>query len=238
MGLDAIEITKPLEDAFDIRIEDTDVEKISTPRDLIELVMSKVAHADAAECLTQRAFNLLRAALLVQLPLKRRDIAPQVRMADLVPRTDRRSLLECLAAGLETPPMPSLVRPKGLVDLLVVWCIALGVAIAVFLFRHGLWQHRGALVFTAVFAAVGMGYLAAAATRALRSEFPPQVATVGDLARWIVAHKTDLAGSTPGKWTREQVAARVREVVIEQLDCAETYREDASFIQDLDMDKW
>jgi methylmalonyl-CoA mutase N-terminal domain/subunit len=83
-----------------------------------------------------------------------------------------------------------------------------------------------------------MGYLAAAATRALRSEFPPQVATVGDLARWIVAHKTDLAGSTPGKWTREQVAARVREVVIEQLDCAETYREDASFIQDLDMDKW
>jgi hypothetical protein len=51
-----------------------------------------------------------------------------------------------------------------------------------------------------------------------------------------VAHKPDLAGSAPGKWTREQVAARVREVVIEQLDCAQTYREEASFIQDLDMD--
>ena len=40
------------------------------------------------------------------------------------------------------------------------------------------------------------------------------------------------------KRTREQVAGRVREVVIEQLDCARAYRENASFIQDLDMDKW
>ena len=64
-------------------------------------------------------------------------------------------------------------------------------------------------------------------------EFPPLVATVGDLARWIMAHKPDLAGLVRGRWTREQVAARVREIVIEQLDCASSYREDASFVQDL-----
>lgn len=236
MGLEAVEITKPLEEAFNIGFEDAEIGQVSTPRDLIELIMSKVAHADAAGSLTQRAFNLLRAALLRQLFLERRDITPQVRMADLVPKTDRKILLDCLAADLGTPPMPSLVRPKWLENLLVVCCIVMGVAIAVLIFRHEPWEHRGALFSTALISAVGMDYLASATTRPLRNEFPPKLATVGDLARWIVAHKTDLAGSTPGKWTREQVAARVREVVIEQLDCAQSYREDASFIQDLDMD--
>ena len=48
-----------------------------------------------------------------------------------------------------------------------------------------------------------------------------------------MAHKTDLARTAPGKWTREQVAARIRDITIEQLGCAVTYREDASFVQDL-----
>ena len=235
MGLDAVEIVMEVEEAFDIRLEDAEVVKVSTPRDLIDLVMGKVAQSDAAGCLTQRAFNRLRAALLRQLPLKRQDIAPQVRMADLAPRTNRKILLECLAAEIGTPPMPSLVRPKWLVNLLLVCCLALGLAAAVLLFRHGLWQHRGALFFTAILTAAGMGFLAAAATRACRVDFQPQVATVADLSRWIVAHKSDLASSIPGKWTREQVAARIRDIAIEQLACATTYREDASFVQDLGM---
>ncbi len=237
MGLDAIEITRPLEEAFDVRFEDAEIGQVCTPRDLIELIMTKVERADAAGSLTHRAFNLVRAALLRQLPLGRRDITPQVRMAELVPAAGRRILLDCLAADLGTPPMPALVRPKWLVNLLAVCCIAVGIAVAVVIFRHGLRQHRTALFFTAMFTVVGSGYLAAAATRPFRSEFPPHLATVGDLARWVVAHKTDLPGATPGKWTREQVAARVREVVIEQLDCAQSYREDASFIADLGMDE-
>ena len=238
MGLDAVEITRPLEEAFDIRIENEEIAQISTPRDLIDLIMSKVAQADVAGSLTLRAFNRLRAALLVQLPLNRRDIAPRTRLADLAPKTQRRILLDCLAADLGTPPMPPLVRPQWLVNVLAVCCIALGLAIAVFLYRHGPWQHRSALFLTALVIAVGLGYLANAVTRTLRSEFPSQVATVGDLARWIVGNKPDLAGATPGKWTREQVAAKVREVVIEQLDCGQNSREDASFIQDLDIDSW
>ena len=235
MGLDAVEIVMEVEDAFDTRLEDAEVTKISTPRDLIDMVMSKVAQADATGCLTQRAFNLLRAALLRQLPLKRRDIAPRARLTDLVPRTGRKILLECLAAELGTRSLPRLVRPKWLANLLLVCCIALAVSVAVLLFRHGLGEHRGALFITALLTAVGTGFLAEAATRACRVHFQPQVATVADLSRWVMAHKPDLAGSAPGKWTREQVAARVRHIVIEQLNCALTYREDASFVQDLGM---
>ena len=235
MGLDAVEIVMEVEEAFDIRLEDAEAVKVSTPRDLIELVMGKVAQSDAAGCLTQRAFNRLRAALLRQLPLKRQDIAPQVKMAALAPRANRKILLERLAAEIGTPPMPNLVRPEWLVNMLVVCCLVLGLAIAVLLFRHGLWEHRGALFCTALYTAAGLGFLAAAATRACRVNFPPQVTTVADLSRWIVAHKSDLASSAPGKWTREQVAARIRDITIEQLGCAKTYREDASFVRDLGM---
>jgi hypothetical protein len=154
-------------------------------------------------------------------------------MADLVPSSHRKILLECLAAELGTPPMPSLVRRRWLVHLLVVCCTALSIAIAVLIFRHGPWEHRGALFLTAFITAVGTGFLARAATHACCVEFPPQAATVGNLSRWIVAHKTDLAPSAHGKLTREQVAARIRDITVEQLGCAETYREDASFVQDL-----
>jgi acyl carrier protein len=233
MGLDAVEIVMEVEKAFDIRLEDAEVENMLTPRDMIEVVMSKITQVEAEGCLTQRAFHLLRAALLLQLPTKRRDIAPQTRMADLAPRAHRKILLECLATELGTRPMPILVRPKWLVHLLVVCSIALGIAVAVLIFRHGLWEHRGALFFTAIITALGTGFLARAATCACCFEFPPQAATMGDLSRWILAHKMNLVSSTPGKWTREQVAARIRDITIEQLGCAKAYREDASFVQDL-----
>jgi hypothetical protein len=48
-----------------------------------------------------------------------------------------------------------------------------------------------------------------------------------------MAHKSNLATPVAGRWTREQVAARVREIVIGQLGCESRYREDASFINDL-----
>ena len=238
MGLDAVEIVMEVEDAFGIVIEDAEAEKILTPRDLIDVIMSKVERANVGVSLTHRAFNRLRAALLRQLPLKRRDIGPQAGMANLVPRASRKILAECLAAELETPPLPNLIRPKWLVNLLIVGAFGLGIAAALLVLRGGLLQHKGgALVFIALFTGSAAAALGFFATRPFRLEFPPSIATVGDLTRWIVAYKPDLApvSSTPGKWTREQVAARIRTIIIEQLGCATTYREDASFVQDLGM---
>jgi hypothetical protein len=91
------------------------------------------------------------------------------------------------------------------------------------------------MVFVALFTAAVTGLLAAIITLQLRTEFPQQIATVGDLSCWIVAHKGDLAPVTPGTWTREQVAARIRDITIEELDCAAAYREDAFFVRDLGM---
>jgi acyl carrier protein len=237
MGLDAIEITMPVEEAFDIRIEDAEVASIATPRDLIEIVLRKVTQVNAGACLTQRAFNLLRAALLRQLPLGRRDVVPAVRLADLVPQKHyRRPLLGQLAAELGTGPLPVLLRPRWLVRLLAAGCTAAGIGFALLL---SLWAPSVKLRYLFVAGAITAlvaGYLVQRATHACCTEFPPLVETAGDMARWVMAHKPDLAGPVPGCWTREQVAARVREIVIEQLDCANIYRDDASFVQDLGAD--
>jgi hypothetical protein len=48
-----------------------------------------------------------------------------------------------------------------------------------------------------------------------------------------MAHKTDLATPLAGRWTREQVAARVREIMIATLGHKTRYRESASFVKDL-----
>jgi hypothetical protein len=50
-----------------------------------------------------------------------------------------------------------------------------------------------------------------------------------------VAHKPDLATGlrSQNAWTREQVALRVREIVVEHLGCEAQYHEDALFVEDL-----
>jgi acyl carrier protein len=234
MGLDAVEILMEVEEAFDITLEDALAEKILTPGDLIECVLNKVGRADASSCLTQRAFNLSRAALLRRLPLKLRDIAPAVRLADLVPeKSGRQPLLEQLTADLGTRPLPALVLPRCLVWLQTAGCTAGGLGFALLLSHWAPTVKVGSLFIAGSIAALVAVYLAQFVVGGWYTEFPPAATTVGDLACWIMAHKTDLAGPAPGRWTREQVAARIREIVIQQLNCASTYREDASFIQDL-----
>jgi hypothetical protein len=48
-----------------------------------------------------------------------------------------------------------------------------------------------------------------------------------------MTHKSDLANERSSRWTRHQIAARVREIVIKQLRCESSYREDAHFIKEL-----
>ena len=233
MGLDAVEIVMEVEEAFGISLEDAEVEKIHTPRELIDAVLGKVAHADGSACLTQRAFHLVRRSLMNRLGLKRAQITPAVRLADLAPKPTRPDLLAQLAADLTTGPLPALQRPDRLLQLLALVSIGLGALAGIALHQSALAASSALACWLGLAAAACAQTCAWFATAPLCLEFPPIIATAGDLARWVTAHKTDLANSVPGGWTREQVAARVREIVIEQLGCDKTYREDASFIKDL-----
>ena len=78
------------EDCFGITIENSEAEKMLMPRDLIDCVMRKVGYTDHAQCLTQRAFHRLRTSLMQQFSLKRDQIKPDVMLAKLFSKYDRR----------------------------------------------------------------------------------------------------------------------------------------------------
>jgi acyl carrier protein len=228
MGLDGVEIVMAVEDAFDITIENSEAEKCPTPGQLIELAMSKVATTTTQICLTHRSFNLLRGFLVSRYSLGRKTIRPDTLLSTAFPTERRFAGLQQLSADLAIQPCPPLVRPLGLKLSISAIALAAGVGAAV-PFAHSpipIW-------IPASLTAIGTAVLGVFVTRTFCTEFPDELSTVGHLARWIMTHKPDLATAETTGWTREQVAARVREIVIQNLCCESTYREDARFIQDL-----
>lgn len=232
MGLDGVEMVMAVEEAFDIRIEASEAEKLLTPRLLIDLVQSKVSGATASVCLTQRAFNVLRKSLLRHGGWKRSEIAPATVLATLIPRERRRALMENLTAELGIKKPPELVRARWLNIALLVGSLLAGL-FAALATGHGLesvaiWIFIGVAILTAG--------VASRLTKPLSKEFPSNLQTVGDLARWVMTHKPDLAQATVPGWTHDQIVARVREIIVDVLGCKPDFSEDANFVEDLGLD--
>lgn len=242
MGLEGVEIVMKVEETFDITIEDSDAEKAVTPGRLIELVLSKVGRTSDETCLTQRAFHRLRASLMRRFGLKRDQVRPDSLLANLFPRSTRkehvRQILDDIGSGKEI----EFVRPDWLHHLILTLNISGGIAAIVFLAWHPVSSQNLFLKF--VFASpivafvlflVVFNWLALLATRRMRIEFRPSMATVGLFSRWIVANAPDVVKAPPGQWNREQVSEIVRGIVIDYLGCEKEYREDANFVKDLGM---
>ena len=230
MGLDAVEIVMAVEEAFDIRIENGEAEKILTPRQLIDLVMSKVIAATTSICLTQRAFNLLRRFLLQHGDWKRAQIVPAANLNALIPREHRISVVSDMARELGISKPPQFVRPTWINMSLLLGSVLAGLIAGVVAFSNGfgsvaVWFFIGAAIVTAG--------CAIRLTQPLQREFPSKIQTVGDLARWVMAHKADLTNATIPAWTHDQVAARVREIIVDALGCKPDFSEDANFVKDL-----
>lgn len=165
---------------------------------------------------------------------KRAEIKPKAKIGELISRDSRRQIIRQVLDEIGVATDPRFVRPGWLIGLICFGSIAIGVAV-VFLFRS--W---GMLIDNPIvivpFIAVVSAWLALRLTAEMRYELDSSVATVGNLSRWVVARGPSFIAIEPGKWTREQIAERVREIVINQLGCADRYREDARFVQDLGVD--
>ncbi len=223
MGMDGVEIVMAVEDAFDIRIEDLEAEKLLTPLQLIELVQAKVANVETEICLSHRAFNLLRRYFTINRALPRKQFKPSAQLSALIPQKQRKVVLLDMALEVGTEPLPQLVRTAWLIKILFLFSVACGVYAAT----------RVSSMSNGVAASAATGFLVTVLTLPFRNEFPKGLVTIGDLALWVKRHKPDLSNKSQKAWTREQIAARVREIIIDTLACEKTYREEARFVQDL-----
>lgn len=229
MGLDGVELVMAVEEAFDIQITDGDAAKMLTPRQVIDFVLGKVTTTTASVCLTQRAFNVLRKSLLRHGEWKRRDIAPAVTLAFLIPKPKRRVFLEQITVELGIKKTPEFVRARWLNILLVVGSLLAGLLAAV-AYGHVL---QSLVIWIFVGVAIGTAGIALRLTKSLCQEFPPKLQTVGDFSRWVMTHKSDLATASVPTWTRDQVEARVREIIVDTLGCKPDFSLDANFVKDL-----
>jgi acyl carrier protein len=240
MGLDSVEIVMKVEDAFDLAIEDTEAEKITTPGQLIELVMGKVGRTSHSACLTQRAFHRLRASLMNRFAMKRIQIRPETPLVELFPRPVRKLRLRQIFDDLAVSKSLELVRPRWLDGAMFAGILGGGTATALFAAWHPVSSSHFVLnlltaspVLAGIIFAFLFGWSCLRLTQGLRYEFKPSVTTVAGLSRWVVANAPNLVQAPPGQWSREQVAEKIREIVIDQLGCEKNYREDAHFVEDL-----
>jgi acyl carrier protein len=229
MGLDGVEIVMAVEDAFDIQIEDSEAARILTPRSLIDYVMNKVNTANSTICLTQSAFNLLRKSFIRHGDLKRSQLKPAAKLSALLPRRNRLELLWKITNELAIKKPPELVRPRWVNAALLGCSLASGIGAAAAVYSENYSLPVLAFVFVAI-AVAGFGFRL---TKPLCTEFPKGLQNLGGFARWVMAHKGDLAETTLCGWTREQVTARVREIIVDVLGCNPDFSEDARFIEDL-----
>ena len=241
MGLDSVELVMQVEDAFDIAITNAEAEKIRTPRDLIELVMAKVGRSDVAVCLTQRAFHRLRRAFMSELHLKRSELQLDTPTEVLLPLPNRKRLLESVCRTVGVSASPALQRPRWLVNTIFAASLAVfsagSLALPHYYNGNSVWlnflmQCNWLMRLVAAIALLKIGYLA---TRSMTNDFPAHLTTVRGLTRWLVANHPALIGGPPGQWSREKVAEKMREIVIDQLGIRD-YREDGRFVEDFGID--
>ena len=228
MGLDGVEIVMAIEDAFAIRINDKEAERCVTPRDIIDLVMSKVQLSDEHVCLSQRSFHTLRRTF-IERGIRRSRFRSSTSLDEIVPKQNRRHAWKSISEEIGTTTWPSLERPGWLE--IINWSCA--TVFAFWILANTGFSNSSAVVFAtwlaAFFAAAGVCCFL---TRPFASSLPKSHSTVAELVSFLVSHNHQLLKADQKRRSREQVAAVVREIVVEHLYC-DNYREEARFVEDL-----
>lgn len=226
MGLDGVELLMEVEETFGIAVTDEEATTARTPRMLIELVLSKLRIVRETTCLSQKAFYLLRRALMDHVGAARRAIRPDTPLHELIDTDQAGQLWPNLSRTLAVPRWPELVRPR----LLVAGIHALTGIALVATFVRTLPLSFQAAVILGLAAAIVVEVAAFYVTRPWRTHVPDDMASVRDVVPYA-------ATSERIAQTREQVALIVKILVIEQFGLEEAdYREDADFGRDLGMD--
>ncbi len=230
MGLDGVELVMAFEESFGISISDADAAAAVTPGMVVDLICRQLEMTDARTCQTQRAFYLLRRALMGLTQKPRRAIAPATPLSDLFDTRDARVFWPQLKAAVEARGWPKLARPRWLQNLIVLaFFLSLLGGLGLLRGFCPLWSGATCLA-CAFLVASFMSMSLLVGTRSSAHAVPARFKTVGDLTPWVLT-------SNQIEWTRESVSKLVKAIVIEQLGIPEAnYSEDAHFVRDLGVD--
>ena len=84
MGLESVEILLAAEETFGIGIPDEAAERMRTPADLVNFILSQVPVAPSPECMSQQMFYRLRRGFRVQVPALVKKFQPDTKLSEIL----------------------------------------------------------------------------------------------------------------------------------------------------------
>jgi acyl carrier protein len=239
MGLDTVELTMELEEAFGITIPDEEAEKIQTVGQAYHYIVARLGDPPMAGpgCLSAWAFYRLRRQLMGRFRVERRRIRPASALAHLIPERRRRAEWRRLEEGLGWR-LPALIRPDW------VWLAWLALAIGFVAAEVVAWgrlagfapEVAGVLL---ILSLAGIGLLGVAVerlTRPLATGLP--TADIRGLIPIILASNFGTFRiNNPHGGTPLEVWDAVKRIVAEQAGVApDQLSESTRFVNDLGLD--
>lgn len=227
MGLDLVEFTMDIEEAFGVTFSQDDAESIRTPRQLIDYLYAQVRQSDSKVCLTQRAFHRLRKAAQQELGAARSAVRPTTLWVSIVPTENRQAHWNRLHASMKVKPWPTLHRTRetvaaiGIVSFTVAAAMQLAVPTLNFL-----WS---------ILASVASGTLMFYATQHRRIRFSPEAATVGRTAEFLATFAPQTLKQPDQGWTRDQIRSVVHRIIKERFNVGD-FTDDSRFVEDMGLD--
>lgn len=225
MGLDSVELVIRFEDTFGISISDEVAATLTTPRKVIDYVVTQVVTSDDHACLSQQAFYFLRSGFMKRLQVPRSAFRVDAPLRLLIPKQNRKRVWEELKAELGEQALPELTRPLWLVSLLTAVAVLIGAYAA----------YATLNVWAAAGISILCGFLLSVLSRPCRNSFPRGVSTVGELVEYLLSHSPEDFKRIRRVWTRAQVAETVRAVIVDQVGIKK-FTDDSDFIDDMHID--
>jgi hypothetical protein len=180
MDWELARVLPSVEDAFGIAIPEEDAANLTTVNDLCDYVLARRFHGGNA-CLQNIAFYRIQRAVMSILQLPGSAVQPSTKLSVVMCKHRRRTWRAIeKQTGFRLPPLR---RPQRIVTMSTLVAIGLGVSVPLGLHlkpMHG--ANLVAIVSIAVF-----GYLMHGVTEFFAYDFPPDVVTVGDLAKAALA---------------------------------------------------
>jgi acyl carrier protein len=224
MGLDAVELVMSIEEEFNITIADEEAEKITTPGQMADYLMTRVRTDKNAPCPTQVGFHRLRSVLMDTFGVPREKIRPHALLHNLLPGKHLRQEWKMLASALGATRFPPLEHSW---TYFVFVNLGIPLALTALLIVMGI---RGLFSVVVFFIALFLIVFYVSFFHVEGTRIPARHQTVG--------HLTRQAGSTGTMiWTRKTILDRIFLLTSEQLGVPlERIHEHSRFIDDLGMD--
>jgi acyl carrier protein len=233
MDLDLYELMLEVEDAFGFSIPVEEAAELSTMGKLYDYVLAHRFRGKQDACLTSMTFYALRRALMSVLQIPRESVRVSTELSVIIPRRRRRTWRAIeKTTGFH---LPFLRRPRWFVRLATLAAVGLGIAAPVL---AGLKPFRGGVLAAIVVTGMFILLFFCRLTECFATEFPPDISTVGQLAKGILARNyRPIVAESQKSATEAEVWEILQRIIAEQLEIrADQLTKDTDVVKDVKLD--